>query len=497
MRRKTVLITALVFVIGGAVGSWATAKTGRVPFNSRGPVSFLISNAPGEAIGRQVSFTNGFAGVAKAVLPAVVNIASSKTVRTTDQLSPFFSDPFFRQFFGDGSSQFNVPRSEREHSLGSGVIVNGDGYILTNNHVVEGADDIEVSLPDNRRFKGHVVGTDPKTDLAVVRIDTKGLTPLVLGDSSHAAVGDFALAVGNPFGVGETVTMGIISATGRGGLGIEDYEDFIQTDAAINPGNSGGALVNVSGELVGINTAIITGGNGGGNQGVGLAIPSNMARTVMQQIVEHGKVVRGSMGVVIQPVTPELAKAFGVSGEAQGALVSQVTPGSPAEKAGLKSGDIILDLNGTPVSGSRDLSLKISTMSPGTVVRLKVLHDGKDRDVSVTLVELPAKAPAAPANPGGGTSLQLGISIQTLTPALAQQSGLPAQTNGVLITAVSPGSPAEAAGLQHGDVVLEANHKPVISADQLRNAIRQGGNQPMLLLIDRSGERLYVVVERQ
>lgn len=500
MRSKTVLTIVLVFVIGGLVGSWATAKTRKAPLNSKGPVSFLVSNAPGQAIGSQVSFTNGFAPVAKAVLPAVVNIASTKTVHNPDQLSPLFSDPLFRQFFGQGNSQFRVPHTEREHSLGSGVIVNGDGYILTNNHVVDGSSDIEVSLPDKRQFKGHVVGTDPKTDLAVVRIDTKGLTPVVLGDSSHVAVGDFALAVGNPFGVGETVTMGIISATGRGGLGIENYEDFIQTDAAINPGNSGGPLVNVQGQVVGINTAIITGGGeGGGNEGVGLAIPSNMAKNVMQQIVEHGKVVRGSMGVVIQPVTPDLATAFHLTGAVRGALVAQVNSGSPAEKAGLKSGDIILDLNGAPVTDSRDLSLKISTMSPGNVVRLKVVRDGKEQDVSVTLAELPAKAPATPAkpSPGGGTGLRLGISIETLTPALAQQEGLPAQTKGALITAVEPGSAAEAAGLRHGDVVLQVNHKPVAAADQLRSAVRQNGNQPVLLMIDRGGESLYVVVGRQ
>ena len=378
--------------IGGLAGSWATAKTGRSPFGKVDAVAMYVSSDEGAAIGKQVSFLNGFVPVAKKVLPAVVNIASSKTVRSPDQgaSSPFFSDPFFRQFFGDQfSQQFRMPREQREHSLGSGVIVSADGYVLTNNHVVSGADEIKISLGDKREFTGHVVGTDAKTDVAVVKIEGKDLPVLTLGDSSKVQVGDFALAVGNPFGIGQTVTMGIISATGRGGLGIEDYEDFIQTDAAINPGNSGGALVDVRGELVGLNTAIIS-GDGGGNQGVGFAVPVNMAKAVMDEILKHGKVLRGSIGVLIQPVTPELAKSFGLTGQPRGALVANVTPGSPAERAGIKRGDIILELNGAPINDSRDLSLKVSMMAPGTVVKLQVFHDGHEQAMSVTLAELPA-----------------------------------------------------------------------------------------------------------
>src|SRR5262249_23990354 len=253
---------------------------------------------------------------------------------------------------------------QREHSLGSGVIVSSDGHILTNNHVVDGATEIKVSLPDKREMNAKVVGTDPKTDVAVLKIDARELPTLPLGDSTKMRVGDCAIAVGNPFGVGETVTVGIISATGRGGLGIEDYEDFIQTDAAVNPGNSGGPLVNVNGELIGINTAILSGG--GGNEGVGFAVPINMARTVMNQILKTGKVTRGWLGVAVQPVTPSIAKAFGVSGEARGALIADISPDSPAAHAGLAKGDIIVEMNGQPVTDSRALSLKVSEMAPGT-----------------------------------------------------------------------------------------------------------------------------------
>ncbi|MGP8243526.1 MAG: trypsin-like peptidase domain-containing protein [Bryobacteraceae bacterium] len=273
-----------------------------------------------------------------------------------------------------------IPGEEREHSLGSGVIVSADGYVLTHNHVVSGADEIQVSLSDKREFKGRVVGTDAKTDVAVVKIEGTNLPVLTLGDSSKAQVGDFALAVGNPFGIGQTVIMGIISATGRGGLGIEDYEDFLQTDAAINPGDSGGALVNVRGELVGLNTAILSGG--GGNQGVGFAVPVNVAREVMDQILKHGKVIRGSIDVLIQPVTPELAKSFGLTGEPRGALVANVAPDSPAAHAGIERGDIVLDLNGAPITDSRDLSFKVSMMAPGAPVKLRIFRNGKEQDIA-------------------------------------------------------------------------------------------------------------------
>ena len=477
MIRKTLTLMA-VLIVGVLGGSWVTTRV------------FAYAEVSTDG---QVSFANGFASVAKKALPAVVNIASSKIIRLPDQgQSPFFSDPFFRQFFGDDFSR--LPREQRQRSLGSGVIVNSDGYILTNSHVVAGADEIKISLGDKREFKGRIVGTDPKTDVAVVKIEAKGLPTLTFGDSSKVQVGEFALAVGNPFGIGQTLTMGIISATGRRGLEIEDYEDFIQTDAAVNPGNSGGALVNVHGELIGINTAIVSGG-GGGNQGVGFAVPINMARAVMDEIVKHGKVTRGWLGVSIQSVSPEVAKAFGLTGQPRGALVTDVSPHSPADRSGINKGDIILELNGAPMGDSQELRLKISMMAPGAAVKLKLLRDRQERDIAVTLAEAPTKpesevGPAAPVIPGP----HLGISLGQLTPQTARQLGLPPETTGVVVTDVTPGSPAEEGRLQRNDVIQEVNRKPIATVDQFQRAIQAAGNQPVLLLINRGGDHLYTVV---
>ena len=336
------------------------------------------------------SFSNGFASVLKPALPAVVNIHTSKIVKQRSGGDmPFFNDPFFRQFFGDQFGQ-TQPQPQREESLGSGVIVTSDGTILTNNHVIDGASDIKVQLSDKREFEAKLVGTDPKTDIAVLKINATDLPTLAFGDSSRLQVGDVVLAIGEPFGLGGTATMGIVSATGRSlNREIENYEDFIQTDAAINPGNSGGAMIDLHGDLVGINTAIVTGG-GGGNEGIGLAIPINMARSVMDQIVAHGKVVRGYLGVYIQNVTPEIAKAFGLS-ELHGALIGDVSSDTPGGRAGLKKGDVILKLNGVTVDDANDLRLHISQMDPGTTVHLEISRDGKTQDVSVTLGELPEK----------------------------------------------------------------------------------------------------------
>ena len=495
--KRIVGFVIVALAVGGLAGSLATATTGRSVLGRVNPVAMFVSSADSEAIGKQVSFVDGFVPVAKKVLPAVVNISSSKIVRSPDQgpSSPFFADPFFRQFFGDNNSpQFRVPQEQREHSLGSGVIVNSDGYVLTNNHVISGADEIKVALGDRREFTGKLIGTDAKTDVAVVKIEGKDLPVLTLGDSSKMRVGDFALAVGNPFGIGQTLTAGIISATGRGGLGIEDYEDFLQTDAAINPGNSGGALVNVRGELIGLNTAILSGG-GGGNQGVGFAVPVNMARMVMEQIMKNGKVTRGSIGVLIQPVTPELAKSFGLTGQPRGALVSNVTPDSPAERAGIKRGDIIIAFNNEPIVDSRNLSLKVSMMAPGTKVTLKVFRNGGEQEIPVTLAELPATAgEGGPAAQGAPPSQRLGISVEALTPQTARQLGLAARTTGVVITEVQPGSPAEEAGFRRGDVIQEVNRKPVTSTEEFRNAVQQTGGQPLLLLINRGGDHIFVAV---
>jgi Do/DeqQ family serine protease len=377
MRRRVItpvwlffLILVILVCVSGIVG----IRLGR----HSGNALFSVSAA---SDANTVPLNGSFAPVVKKAVPSIVNISSSRVVRSRE-LYPFLSDPILRQFFGA------VPREQREHSLGSGVVVSPDGYILTNNHVVEGASDIEVSFGDQDQTQVRVVGTDPPTDLAVVKLDRQGLTPLPLADSSKVEVGDIALAIGDPFGIGRTVTMGIISATGRGNLGIEGEEDFLQTDAAINPGNSGGALINTRGELIGINTAILS--PTGGNLGIGFAVPSNMARSVMEQIAKSGKVVRGYLGVVVQSITPDLAKEFEVANR-NGALISEVESGSPAEKSGVRRGDIVMEVNGKPLKDPRELQLSVSKVSPGTTINLTILRDGKQQQVPVTLEEEPAQ----------------------------------------------------------------------------------------------------------
>ena len=383
----------------------------------------------------------GFAPVVKKVLPAVVNISSTKVVKTPVGMEQGDPSDLFRQFFGggdDGSGQPGMrrqprqrreePQGQREQGLGSGVIVSPEGYILTNNHVIDGATDIQVTLSDKREYKARLIGTDPKTDVAVLKIDAGSLPSIVIGDSSKVQVGDYALAVGNPFGVGQTVTMGIVSAKGRTHLGIEDYEDFIQTDAPINPGNSGGALVNDRGELVGINTAIIAHGSEG-NQGIGFAVPVNLVRTVMDQILKTGKVTRAYIGIVPQDMTPAMARAFGDK-DLSGALVGDVSPNSPAQKAGLQKGDIIIAMNGKPVNDSNDLRMTVSMMVPGSRVDLKVTRDGAIRDIPVTLEEMPGTQ-AELKQTGDATKSSLsGVSVQDLDSETARQCRRTSQHSG-------------------------------------------------------------------
>jgi serine protease Do len=441
-------------------------------------------------------FKNGYAPVIDPALPAVVNISSTKLVK---QERNAMNDPFFRQFFGDNSEQQPAePQSQREHSLGSGVIVNPDGYILTNDHVISGASDIEVFTQDKKKFKATLVGTDSMTDIAVLKISATNLPSLTLGDSSHLKVGDMVFAIGDPFGIGETATMGIVSATGRGlGGAIEHYENFIQTDAAINPGNSGGALLDLHGDLIGINTAILTGngGGGGGNQGVGFAIPINMAHNVMEQIVEHGRVVRGHLGVAIQGVDADMAKAFGLN-QGGGALVSDVTPGSPAAKAGIERGDIILSLNGQPINGPDDLSVNISQIAPGSTVHLKVARHGQTRDVDPTLGEM-AEKESEHAGKEAATSALKGIQVDNLTPSIARQLNVSPTTTGVVVTSVDSSSEAASAGLQRGDVIQEVNRKPVHNVDEYDHAIESSNNQQVLLLVNRTGTTHFLVVSPQ
>jgi serine protease Do len=493
--RGSIAVAAMLAaaILGALVGSAATALTGRSIVGAASRVPILVAEEQGATAGA-VSFSAGFWPVAERAAPAVVNISSSKVVRSPESgpAAPFFLDPFFRDFFGDRFP--SMPRERRERSLGSGVIVSPEGYILTNNHVVEGATEIRAALTDRREFPAKLVGADPKTDIAVIKVDQKDLPAITIGDSGKVNVGNFVVAIGNPFGIGQTVTLGIVSATGRGRLGIEDYEDFIQTDAAINPGNSGGALTNVRGELVGINTAILAPG-GGGNQGIGFAVPVNMARHVMEQILKHGRVVRGWLGVSIQEVTPAIAQAMGLK-EARGALVAEATPNSPAAKGGLAAGDVIVELNGEPVADERALQLKIGTLAPGSNVKLKVLREGREREVNVTLGEAPSdrQRAATPEGDQAGSALR-GLAVDELSPQIARQLNLPANTRGVVVVQVRPGTPAGEAGLQRGDVIQQVDRKPVGSVSEFQSMVRQAGANAVLLLVNRGGSTRFVVVE--
>lgn len=484
-------LVVLVLVIGGLVHARYLGRPGQTVLGAS-KVSVNVASNPAPV--SLADFKNGFSTVLAPALPAVVNISSTKIVKT-QQMPDFFNDPMFRQFFGD---QFppsqQGPQSEREYGLGSGVIVNSDGYLLTNNHVVADASDVEVFTQDRKKFKAKVIGTDPRTDIAVIKIDATGLPTLTLGDSSKLKVGDVVFAIGQPFGIGETATMGIVSATGRGlGGAIEHYEDFIQTDAAINPGNSGGALIDLHGNLIGINTAILSGG--GGNQGVGFAIPINMARYVMDQIVDHGHVIRGYMGVSIQGVDPDMAQAFGLS-RGGGALIADVSPDSPASKAGLQRGDVVLKLNGQDVNGPDDLSVHISELAPGTVAHLQIFRNGQNKDVDVTLGEAPEKNPTSKSSQTAPSALK-GLQVQNLTSDIARQLNLPAGETGVVVSEVDPSSAAAEAGIQRGDVIQEVNREPVHNVEQYRQALAANKNASILLLINRAGTTHYVVVAPQ
>jgi serine protease Do len=462
------------------------AELGKLPFENPAPTIRTATRSEAAA-GR------GYSAVVKRVVPAVVNISTSKVVKQTAMQSPEGVDPFFRQFFGDNFGQkFNVPRERSEKALGSGVIISPQGYVLTNNHVVDGATDVTVTLHDKREFKARVVGTDPRTDIAVLKIDGSNFPVLTLADSSKVEVGDIVLAIGNPFGVGQTVTAGIVSATGRGGLGIEQVEDFIQTDAPINPGNSGGALVDDEGHLIGINTAILA-GNSGGNQGIGFAVPINMARHDMDQILAHGKVEHGYLGILPQDVTPALAKAF--HSETDGALVGEITPDSPAAHSSLKQGDIIVAVNGQPITDASQLRTTIGMMEPKQTVTLKVLRNGSTQEVSVTLGDFPSKEERASINSVEKDSSLQGITVENLTPETAQELKLPATTKGVVVNQVDPGSRAANAGLQPGDVIQQVNHQSVSNVKDYTNAVGSSKkDDSVLLLVDRGGNTMFLAV---
>ncbi|MEW6571371.1 MAG: DegQ family serine endoprotease [Nitrospirota bacterium] len=426
------------------------------------------------------------AEVVGAVRPSVVNISTMRTVTIKRDLPPFFDDPFLRRFFGD---QFNLPRERKTVSLGSGVIVDPKGYILTANHVIQGAEEIKVTLSDRREFKGKVVGNDALTDLGVIRIEAEDLPAIKWGDSDKLRVGETVLAIGSPYGLTQTVTMGIVSAVGRANVGIAEYEDFIQTDAAINPGNSGGALVNVKGELVGINTAIFS--TSGGYQGIGFAVPTNMAKAVMDSLISKGKVVRGWLGVTVQSLTRELSEQFGLKDE-RGILVADVSEGGPADKAGIKRGDVITEYMGKKIEEPYQLRNMVANTSPGEEVQLVILRENKEQAKKAVISELPVEIqkPSTAAY----DNLLKGVNVQDLTVEIYNRLNLPKKLTGVVVTSVSQDSPAERV-LMAGDVIQEINRQKISSVKDYENvASRIQRGEDILLLIFRGNSSLFITL---
>ena len=465
----------------------------RVPLLGKGTEPAIrVETTP---VNRDVRFGASLAPIVKKAAPSVVNIYSTHIVRMRPLRNPMLDDPFFRQFFGGQAPDNSRQRTRREQSLGSGVIVSPDGYILTANHVVDGADEIKVSMGDEKKeYAARVIGADPPTDVAILKIDARDLPAITLADSDQLEIGDLVLAIGNPYGLSQTVTMGIVSALGRSGLGFNGYEDFIQTDAAINPGNSGGALVDADGRLVGISTGIVPNGNGG-NQGIGFAVPINLARHAMERILVNGRVTRGYLGVLPQDLSPGLAKGFGRSDQ-NGALVGNVYPGTPAEKAGIQSGDVIVAFNGKDVADAHSLILAVSECAPGTPATVKLYRDGQTKTVTVNLAELPVRMSETETTrnqrpPGSSMADSLdGVTVQDLDDNLRLQLGIKERTfKGALVTDVDEASNSAEAGLQRGDVIVEINHQPVKNAE---DAVRLGrharGDQILLKVWHREGD---------
>ncbi|RMH09450.1 MAG: DegQ family serine endoprotease [Nitrospirae bacterium] len=472
--------------IGGITGGPASALA----------VASPTTKATASEIGPHPT-TQGFAEIVKAVRPAIVNITVTKIRTHSPELerSPNFPPFEFGPNWSDRDPFDMPPRGPlppRSTGMGSGVLVSSEGYVVTNHHVVDGAAEVTVTLLDKRVFTGQVIGTDPQTDLAVVKIEGSNLPAIPWGDSDTLEVGDYVLAIGNPFGLHATVTQGIVSALGRGGMGITEYEDFIQTDAAINPGNSGGALVNMRGELVGINTAILS--RTGGYQGIGFAIPASLGKPVYDSLVATGRVVRGYLGVSIQAVTPDLARAFHVDRPA-GALVTEVKPSSPAAEAGLSPGDIITRYDGRSITDPRDLQRAVTQTPVGTSVVLTVVRDGQSRELTAVIGEHPSTQRLAQAQDADEHARLAGVHVEPLTPRRARYYGIEKGTEGVVVTAVKPGSPADQAGLAPGDVIREVNRIPIHSLEDYRRALSTPPpNHAILLLIQRRGTALFLSV---
>jgi serine protease Do len=443
-----------------------------------------VINLDATPIVRAAGASGSFAPIIKRAAPSVINIYSARTVHL--RRNSAFDDPFFSQFFGDPSGG-----ERREHSLGSGIIISPDGYILTANHVVDGMDEIKVAIPDSKQeYTAKVVGTDPPTDVAVLKIDATGLPAVTLGDSDQLEVGDVVLAIGNPFGVGQSVTMGIVSALGRNGRSLGMFnrsyaiQDFIQTDAAINPGNSGGALVDAEGRLIGINTMIKS--DTKGNEGIGFAVPINLARNVMERLISGGRVARGYLGIHMQDVDANLAAQFNLPGQ-NGALVDDVLPGTPADKAGVKDGDFVTGFNGKEVDDVNSLQLAISECAPGSDATMKLIRDGVATTLTIKLSELPVEAgqnnDLQPAPVSTRPDALDGVSVADLDPEARQALKPPASLHGAMVTEVSPNSNAYEAGLHRGDVILEINRQPVRDAETAVKLCEQAKGKGILLRV--------------
>jgi serine protease Do len=482
----SILVLSLALVLGGISVTQSHASSSPDP--SMAPVTASMLPA------------SGFTEVAKTVTPAVVNITTVTGERISDgpngsdqlreRMEEFFGGPFGPRGFR-GPQGPGEPRGHRGGGQGSGVIVSSEGYILTNNHVIAEAREVTVTLPDKREFKGRIVGADPKTDLAVVKIDGQNLPTVPWGDASKLQVGEYVLAIGNPFGLNSTVTLGIVSALGRGRMGITQYEDFIQTDAAINPGNSGGALVNTRGELVGINTAIFS--QTGGYQGVGFAVPTSMSKPIYESLIKNGKVVRGYLGVGIQDLNQDLAKSFGIK-HAQGALVSDVKEGSPADRAGLKQGDVVISYQGSAVGDAVALQRMVTRTTVGSKVPATIIRDGQQKELTIIIGEQPDVAAIAKAETQGREEFAFaGVAVQDLDRETAKELGIKGKMQGVVVRSVEPDSEAEKAGLIPGDVIREINRKPVKSVkdfERASSAVKKGDN--VLILINRRGSSLFL-----
>jgi len=491
MLKKKLIVPIQSLALALALISSFTACKGQASTNHASASTAVVAPPSGSAP------INSYAGIVSRVAPAVVTIRSQSRVRAPQQF-PFLDDPQLREFFGDRSRNAPQQAPERiQRGLGSGVIVSSDGYILTNHHVVDGAEGIKVELNDNRVLDAKVVGSDKPSDLALLKINATNLPVITLGNSDGMQVGDVVLAIGNPLGIGQTVTMGIISAKGRQtGLSNGSFEDFLQTDAAINQGNSGGALVNTNGELIGINSQILS--PSGGSIGLGFSIPSNMARNVMEQLQKNGKVRRGQLGIFVQPVTTDIAASLELK-DTKGVIISQVQSGSAAEKAGLKQGDVITTLNGTAVDTPNTFRNQIANSAPGAQVQLTILRDRREQQVSATLGEFRAEAASEEnsENTGGSEKSntgKLGVTVEPVTPDAASQLGLTAGTQGLLVSDVDGTGPAAEAGIQRGDVIQQVNQRPVRNVAEMKAALDRSGTRPALLLITRRGSTIFVTV---